>query len=53
MILPARWFMQISRYTFLRGSSLAQLWIPFTVLGLLCVGMIRLATSKFKRDLER
>lgn len=52
MILPARWFMQISRYTFLRGSSILQLIIPFAALTFLCVGMIRMATRKFKRDLE-
>lgn len=52
MILPARWFMQISRYTFLRGSSLTQLWIPFLALSTLCFLMIRQGTRKFKRDLE-
>lgn len=52
MILPARWFMQISRFTFLRGSSFIQLIIPFTALTLLAMGMIRLAVRKFKRDLE-
>jgi ABC-2 type transport system permease protein len=52
MILPARWFMQISRFTFLRGSSMAQLWMAFLALALLCGGMIRMATSRFKRDLE-
>jgi ABC-2 type transport system permease protein len=52
MILPARWFMQISRYTFLRGSSIGQLSTAFFALSLLCVGMIRMATRRFKRDLE-
>jgi ABC-2 type transport system permease protein len=52
MILPARWFMQISRDTFLKGSSLVDLAIPFLALLLLCFGMIRMATRKFKRDLE-
>ncbi len=52
MILPARWFMQISRYTFLRGSTFLQLDAAFLALSLLCFGMIRLGTRKFKRDLE-
>lgn len=52
IILPARWFMQISRYTFLRGSSLLQLTWAFLALTVLCLGMIRMATSRFKRDLE-
>jgi ABC-2 type transport system permease protein len=52
MILPARWFMQVSRDTFLKGSDLAQLAVPFGALALLCFGMIRMATRRFKRDLE-
>jgi ABC-2 type transport system permease protein len=52
MILPARWFMQISRDTFLKGSSLIDLSGAFLVLSILCVGMIVQATRKFKRDLE-
>ena len=52
MILPARWFMQIGRDTFLKGSSLAQLSNAFLALTLLCIGMIIIATRKFKRDLE-
>jgi ABC-2 type transport system permease protein len=52
MILPARWFMEISRGTFLKGSTFAQLAIPFAVLAFSCMFIIRLATRKFKRDLE-
>ena len=52
MILPARWFMQISRDTFLKGSSLIDLAIPFFALTVLCVLMIFQGTRKFKRDLE-
>lgn len=52
MILPARWFMQISRSTFLRGSTLMQLIIPFSALLILSALMIRQAVRKFKRDLE-
>ncbi|MDR3606215.1 MAG: ABC transporter permease [Oligoflexia bacterium] len=52
MILPARWFMQISRDTFLKGSTLPQLFVSFAALTALSFGMIRLASRKFKRDLE-
>ncbi|MGK5082954.1 ABC transporter permease [Bdellovibrionota bacterium FG-1] len=52
MVLPARWFMQISRETFLQGTPFLALWGPF--LGLICFGVfvIALGTRKFKRDLE-
>ena len=52
MILPARWFMQISRDTFLKGSSLTDLAIPFVALTVICIAMIFQGTRKFKRDLE-
>jgi drug efflux transport system permease protein len=52
MILPARWFMQIARDTFLKGSSLLELSGPFLALALICGVMIFLAARKFKRDLE-
>jgi len=53
MIFPARWFMEISRDTFLKGTDLVDLLIPFAALLLACFLMIRLATTKFKRDLEK
>jgi ABC-2 type transport system permease protein len=53
MIFPARWFMKISRDTFLKGSNLFELLIPFAVLSLVCLWMIRQSTSKFKKDLEK
>jgi ABC-2 type transport system permease protein len=52
MILPARWFMQIARDTFLKGSSLTDLAEPFLALLLLCFFMIYMSTHRFKRDLE-
>ena len=41
MIFPARWFMQISRDTFLKGSSLAELSGAFFALSLACYLIIR------------
>ncbi len=52
MILPARWFMVISRQSFLRGSTFFDLTVPFLALGILCGIMIFFANKKFKRDLE-
>lgn len=52
MLLPARWFMIISRHTFLQGSSLSQLAVPFAALSVSCVLMVALAARKFQRTLE-
>jgi ABC-2 type transport system permease protein len=52
MLLPARWFMVIARHTFLVGSSLAQLAVPFAALGVSCAVMLTLAVRRFKRTLE-
>lgn len=51
-ILPARWFMQISRDSFLQGTSFWQLWMPFLGLMLFCVVVLFLGVRAFKRDLE-
>lgn len=52
MILPARWFMVISRQSYLKGSTLSDLSIPFVALGLLCGFIILMAVKKFKKDVE-
>ena len=52
MIFPARWFMQVARGTFLKGSGLLDLAVPFLAMGFICFLMIRQGTSKFKRNLE-
>ncbi len=52
MILPARWFMTIARQSYLKGSTLWEMGTAFLALGFLCAVMIRLATKKFKKDLE-
>jgi len=53
MIFPARWFMEISRDTYLKGTDFLDLLISFAALSFACFLMIRLATTKFKRDLEK
>ena len=52
LLLPARWFMVISRHEFLVGSSFSQLAAPFAALALSCAGMVALASRRFKRNLE-
>jgi ABC-2 type transport system permease protein len=52
MILPARWFMSIARDTFLKGSTLLELVVPFLALSLFAMLMILMSTKRFKRDLE-
>lgn len=52
MILPARWFMTISRQSYLKGSTLVEMGSAFLALSLLCFLMIRATTRKFKKDLE-
>jgi len=52
MILPARWFMVIARQSYLKGSTLLEMTIPFLALVLLGCIMVFLAVKKFKMDLE-
>lgn len=51
-ILPPRWFMAIVRGLFLKGAGLADLWLPFSVLGLMALGLTAAAVKRFKTDLE-
>lgn len=51
-VLPAKWFMLISRALFLKGASLWDLRAAFAALIALNVVLIAIATRKFKKDLE-
>lgn len=51
-IFPARWYMDISRDTFLKGTSFSDLAFPFFALSLFALLMIVLGTRRFKKDLE-
>ncbi len=51
-ILPARWFMEISRDVFLKGSGFLDLKTPFIALSIICFVMVRIASRKFKKDVE-
>lgn len=52
MIIPARWFIVITRESYLKGSTLLEMGTEFAALGVLCAIMVVLATRKFKKDLE-
>lgn len=52
MLLPARWFMTIARQSYLKGSTLLEMGVPFVALMIIGSIMIFLAVKKFKMDLE-
>ena len=52
VLLPARWFMQLARDCYLKGSSPLELATEFLALAVICAAMVAGATRKFKRDLE-
>ena len=52
-IFPARWFMEIARDQFLKGSTISELATPFTALTIICLGLIFFASKQFKQDLEK
>jgi len=52
MILPPRWFMEINRGIFLKGSSLTELAVPLCALAALDLLLITAAVKKFKTDVE-
>jgi ABC-2 type transport system permease protein len=52
LILPPRWFIQVSRLLFLKGADLAELAGPLLALLLLNLFIVGAALRAFKRDLE-
>jgi len=51
-ILPARWFMNLSRDSFLQGSSFWQMRTSFMALFIIAIVFILISLKNFKRDLE-
>lgn len=51
-ILPAKWFMMISRGIFLKGAGISELIRPFAGLLVLSTILITVAAKRFKKDLE-
>lgn len=52
MLLPARWFIKISRQLYLQGAGFLDILSSFSALCILFSLMIFLATKKFKKDVE-
>lgn len=52
-ILPARWFMEISRAQYLRGTSFLDLLLPIGMLCLLALLLVVRSGLSFKTDLEQ
>lgn len=53
LVFPARWFVQISRDTFLKGTRFVDLWPAFTMLFLICMSLVWISILRFKRTLEK
>lgn len=51
-ILPARWFMEISRDVFLQGTTFIQLWLPFLSLSILCCLLLLIGVRSFKTTVD-
>jgi ABC-2 type transport system permease protein len=50
-LLPLTYFTMISQGVMLRGATVAELWLPFTVLAVMAVVVFTGATLRFRRDL--
>lgn len=50
-LLPLTYFTMISQGIMLRGATIAELWLPFTVLAVMAVVVFTGATLRFRRDL--
>ena len=50
-LLPLTYFTMISQGVMLRGATIAELWLPFTVLTVMAIVVFTGATLRFRRDL--
>ncbi len=48
---PVRWFLEIVRSVFLKGTGIRELWIPYTALATMAVGLLVLAVARFRREI--
>lgn len=51
-LFPARFYMDVARDQFLRGSGFYDLWVPFVVMGLQAALILVACMARFKRTLE-
>lgn len=52
LLLPARWFMEISRESFLQGATFWQMKTSFGCLTAIMIFFVFVSLKKFKKDLE-
>ena len=52
-IFPARWYVEIVRDQFLKGSSFTDLLLPFCALAVASYVVVQFCVAKFKRTLEK
>lgn len=48
---PVRWFLEIVRAVFLKGTGVRELWVPYTALAAMAGGFLALAVVRFRRDI--
>jgi ABC-2 type transport system permease protein len=49
--LPLTWFVKVARGVMVRGTPIAALWLPLTVLALMAAIVFTLSVLRFRRDL--
>lgn len=52
VVLPARWYMQVVRDQFLKGSNFSNLILPISVLFFIAAILVVVSSLNFKKDLE-
>jgi drug efflux transport system permease protein len=48
---PVRWFLEIVRSVFLKGSGMRELWLPYAALAVMATGALALAVARFRREI--
>lgn len=51
-LFPARFYIEIARDQFLKGSNITALWVPYVALVVATVGLMIICILRFKRTLE-
>ena len=48
---PVRWFLEIVRSVFLKGTGIRELWVNYLALGGMAAGFLALAVARFRREI--
>jgi len=49
---PVRWFLEIVRSVFLKGTGVRELWLPYLALAGMAFGALTLAVARFRREVR-